>query len=328
MKMKWSYFKNRDIRIDRNILSYTICVIIAAILWFLNALNKEYTSEISYPVRYTDLPKGKYLVSELPSDITLEVKAKGFTLVGYRISTSFLPINLDINSYSNYMLEKDNILEYTLKLSTIKDRINNQLNSDINLLNIKPEEIYFKFSHAVTKMIPVKPVVDYSLKKQHILKDEITAVPDSILVSGPASMMDTLSYIPTEIWKAGEISKNLSRTIDLDFPPNFSAEEKSVKINIELERFTEAKRNIPISVWNLPDSLNIKLFPNTVDISYEIGLSRYDKVTDKDFEFIVNYSQTPNSSYLPVEIVKIPSFIKNLSYTPQKVEYILEKKNR
>lgn len=328
MKMKWSYFKNRNIRIDRNILSYTICVIIAAILWFLNALNKEYTSEISYPVRYTDLPKGKYLVSELPSDITLEVKAKGFTLVGYRISTSFLPINLDINSYSNYMLEKDNILEYTLKLSTIKDRINNQLNSDIKLLNIKPEEIYFKFSHAVTKMIPVKPIVDYSLKKQHILKDEITAVPDSILVSGPASMMDTLSYIPTEIWKAGEISKNLSRTIDLDFPPNFSAEEKSVKINIELERFTEAKRNIPISVWNLPDSLNIKLFPNTVDISYEIGLSRYDKVTDKDFEFIVNYSQTPNSSYLPVEIVKIPSFIKNLSYTPQKVEYILEKKNR
>lgn len=328
MKMKWSYFKNRNIRIDRNILSYTICVIIAAILWFLNALNKEYTSEISYPVRYTDLPKGKYLVSELPSDITLEVKAKGFTLVGYRISTSFLPINLDINSYSNYMLEKDNILEYTLKLSTIKDRINNQLNSDIKLLNIKPEEIYFKFSHAVTKMIPVKPVVDYSLKKQHILKDEITAVPDSILVSGPASMMDTLSYIPTEIWKAGEISKNLSRTIDLDFPPNFSAEEKSVRINIELERFTEAKRNIPISVWNLPDSLNIKLFPNTVDISYEIGLSRYDKVTDKDFEFIVNYSQTSNSSYLPVEIVKIPSFIKNLSYTPQKVEYILEKKNR
>lgn len=328
MKMKWSYFKNRNIRIDRNILSYTICVIIAAILWFLNALNKEYTSEISYPVRYTDLPKGKYLVSELPSDITLEVKAKGFTLVGYRISTSFLPINLDINSYSNYMLEKDNILEYTLKLSTIKDRINNQLNSDIKLLNIKPEEIYFKFSHAVTKMIPVKPVVDYSLKKQHILKDEITAVPDSILVSGPASMMDTLSYIPTEIWKAGEISKNLSRTIDLDFPPNFSAEEKNVKINIELERFTEAKRNIPIFVWNLPDSLNIKLFPNTVDISYEIGLSRYDKVTDKDFEFIVNYSQTSNSSYLPVEIVKIPSFIKNLSYTPQKVEYILEKKNR
>lgn len=328
MKMKWSYFKNRNIRIDRNILSYTICVIIAAILWFLNALNKEYTSEISYPVRYTDLPKGKYLVSELPSDITLEVKAKGFTLVGYRISTSFLPINLDINSYSNYMLEKDNILEYTLKLSTIKDRINNQLNSDIKLLNIKPEEIYFKFSHAVTKMIPVKPIVDYSLKKQYILKDEITAVPDSILASGPASMMDTLSYIPTEIWKAGEISKNLSRTIDLDFPPNFSAEEKSVKINIELERFTEAKRNIPISVWNLPDSLNIKLFPNTVDISYEIGLSRYDKVTDKDFEFIVNYSQALNSSYLPVEIVKIPPFIKNLSYTPQKVEYILEKKNR
>ena len=328
MKMKGSYFKNRNIRIDRNILSYIICVIIAAILWFLNALNKEYTSEISYPVRYTDFPKGKYPVSSLPSTITLEVKAKGFTLVGYRISTSFLPISLDINSYSNYMLEKDNILEYTLKLSTIKDKINNQLNSDIKLLNIKPEEIYFKFSPAVSKVIPVKPMVDYSLKKQYILKDKISAVPDSILVSGPASLMDTLSYIPTETWKAGEINKNLSRTIDLEFPPNFSADEKSVKVNIELERFTEAKRNIPISVWNLPDSLNIKLFPNTVEISYEIGLSRYDKATDQDFEFIVNYAETQNSSFLPVEVVKFPPYIKNLSYTPQNVEYILEKRNR
>ena len=108
---------------------------------------------MKFLIRYTDFPKGKYLVSSLPSTITLEVKAKGFTLVGYRISTSFLPISLDINSYSNYMLEKDNILEYTLKLSTIKDKINNQLNSDIKLLNIKPEEIYFKFSPAVSKVI-------------------------------------------------------------------------------------------------------------------------------------------------------------------------------
>ena len=34
---------SHELHIKRNVVTYGICVIIATVLWFLNALNKEYT---------------------------------------------------------------------------------------------------------------------------------------------------------------------------------------------------------------------------------------------------------------------------------------------
>ena len=45
-------------------------------------------------VKYTNFPAGKYPVAELPTQIQLTVKAKGFALLGHSIRTSFLPILL------------------------------------------------------------------------------------------------------------------------------------------------------------------------------------------------------------------------------------------
>ena len=39
-----------------------------------------------------------------------------------------------------------------------------------------------------------------------------------------------------------------------------------------------------------------------------------------------DYPKNADVTYLEVKVVKAPDYIKNLSYTPQKVEYILEKK--
>lgn len=89
---------SHELHIKRNVVTYGVCVIIATVLWFLNALNKEYTTENTYPIKYMDLPKGKLLVSEPPKEMTLAIKAHGFALLRYSISTSFLPIVLNVNS--------------------------------------------------------------------------------------------------------------------------------------------------------------------------------------------------------------------------------------
>lgn len=319
------YLKNLHFRIDRNIISYGICVIIAAVLWFLNALNKEYTSEISYPVKYTDFPKGKYLVSELPQNITLEVRAKGFSLLGYHISTSFLPIVFNVNTYSNHLLEKNNVFSYTLRLNDIKDKISNQLSSDIKLLDIEPEEINFRFSEAESKLVAIKPEVKYTLKPQYILRNNIRCIPDSISVSGPALIIDTLNFIPTEIWNAGEISRDISKNIRLKPLQGIYFEETEVQVTIEIERYTEGKRTIRIRPIHLPDSLGIRLFPETVEVTYDVGLSKYDQINDSDFSFVVDYRKDPASSFLQVKAARYPDYIKDLDWTPQKVEYILEK---
>ena len=80
--------------LNRNIVSYLICVVIASILWFLNTLSKDYLTEITYPVKYTNFPAGKYPVAELPTQIQLTVKAKGFAYWDIASALLFCPLLL------------------------------------------------------------------------------------------------------------------------------------------------------------------------------------------------------------------------------------------
>lgn len=325
VKQFTEFLKKSNLRIDRNIITYLICVVIATILWFLNALNKDYSAVISYPVKYVNLPQGKHLISDLPSTLSLEVRAKGFALLGHRISTSFLPITFNVNTYSNHLLEKDEVFEYTLNTNEIKDKIGNQLNTEIKLLDITPATIEFKFAQSVEKKVAVRPVVNYTLKRQYIL-NQITATPDSVLVSGPATIIDTLRYISTKSLRLKDLGKSVTKEVELTPPRGCTVDDATVKLDLQVEQFTETKKTIRLQARHVPGSFYLRLFPDNVNITYDVGLSNYEKITNQDFEFYVDYDQTQSSSYLDVKVGKTPAFIKNLVFSPQKVEYIIERK--
>ena len=323
-----AYLKqHRKTPIQQNVVTYGVCLVIATALWFLNALNKTYVTEISYPVKYTDMPKGKLLVSELPEEMTLEIKAHGFALLRYKVSTAFQPIVFNVNSYSNGVIEREDLLSFTVNTAEVKERINSQLNPDIELLNIKPESLTFEFSRFETKTLPIVPQVSYTLKYQYILKDDIKVIPDSLRVEGPASIIDTLKAVYTRPVEYNKLSKSVDRKVRLEDIAGLQLDLKEVRLQIGVERYTESRKTVPLSVANVPDSLQVRLFPSTLDISFDVGLSHYDTVTDTSFVFQVDYDDiSADSDKLPVRVVKCPRHIKDLLFIPIEVEYLIEKK--
>ena len=88
------------------------------------------------------------------------------------------------------------------------------------------------------------------------------------------------------------------------------------------------KKQSPLVVKNLPDSLLIRLFPHSIDVTFDVGLSRYEVVSDTSFSFYVDYNQIKtNPASLKIEIERSPRHIKDLVFTPETVEYLIERKN-
>jgi hypothetical protein len=107
-------------RNNQRLIIFIICLILATILWFLNALSKNYTTQIAYPVRYIELPKNKFIINEPPSNLQLRVNAHGFTLLRYKLHMAFYPVELNVSeiieenrlpSGSNLILRPGDILE-------------------------------------------------------------------------------------------------------------------------------------------------------------------------------------------------------------------------
>lgn len=313
-------------KVDQRIIAYIICVLIASILWFLNALNKEYNTQITYPLKYTAFPTDKYIASELPSSITLDVTAKGFSLLGHKLQTSFQPIEVNVSSYLPLFTQHDSVLTYTLRTSTIQDRIASQMSSDIKLTRIVPESIHFKLTNAKSKMVPVKVNVDYQLNPQFILKHKPSINPDSILVTGPSIIIDTIQAIYAKPLHLGLLQDKQNHLVNLIPINHVLLSTENVHVAVDIEQYTEIQLSISIRSENVPDSLRLRLLPSYTNVTCNVGLSRFDHLKAADFEFIVNYIQTKNSTYLDVVPKRIPEFVYDLTYSPKKVEYIIERK--
>lgn len=320
---KWSG-KNSE-GSGRKGMDYLICVIIATLLWLMNALNQDYAAELNYPVRYINIPPDKYAANHFPTELQVSVRTKGFTLLGHRARTSFRPITFNYNNFSQSMQRKGQIYECRLGGNELKERVAGQISSEMKLVGVAPEELVFQFAAASIKKVPVRPRVSYTLKRQHILNG-IRVVPDSVTVSGPEVYIDTLQAVYTESWILKDIRKQEQRELHLEEMEHCVVPKEPVKVTLDVEQFTEARRRLMIHPEGVPSHVNMQLFPGVVEVVYEVGLSRYHEIKDSDFLIAVDYPTDLDAPYLDVKVKKAPEYIKDLKFSPQTVEFFLEKK--
>lgn len=324
-----SYFNFINEKLDQKVIIFIFFLIVSTISWFLIALSQEYSAFIRYPVRYINFPPDKILVNDLPKYFDLFVESYGKTILKYRLRSSRKRIIINVNSYPVFkMPESDS--KYYILTNSARDKISNQISSDLRLLEIKPDSIIFEFAKSITKKIKVKPNIDVELEKQFMLKSEILVYPDSIQVSGANNIIDTLKYISTKYQKFSKVDKTIQKNIPLFPNKHLSFSNNKVLVTILVEQYTESEIIIPISVDNIPDSIVLKLFPNAVEVVFNVSLSNYNKIVPGLFEAVVDYNsiyidKTYQPKFLDVTLERYPSYIQSVRFKPASVEYIIEK---
>ncbi len=90
----------------------------------------------------------------------------------------------------------------------LKDQISGQLPAELQLLEIKPDTLHFQFARRASRMVPVRPDLVFALDGQFTTRDGILLEPDSVRVTGPDAILDTLGYISTERVDLGLLTRN------------------------------------------------------------------------------------------------------------------------
>jgi hypothetical protein len=320
------YIRGKRFKLDQRIIVFLFFLLISTVLWFLNELSKNSSSVISCPVKYINLPKNLVLVKDLPIRLNLVVQAPGYTLLKYKLSNQKVPLIINYNSSPLKEVTSGNSMSYYLFTSLIRDRISRQLQSDIQIIDISPDTLLFEFDQIVSKKIPVFVDLDLEYEKQFMLKGEITTEPDSIRVLGPTVILDTLQEVRTKYQKLVDINQPVTKILTMESIKNVTFSPRKVTINIPVEQFTEAKFDIDIETLNVPDTLDMKIFPRTISITFLVGLSDYNKLSPHLFRAVVDYESIEKSisNKLKVNLVKYPDYIISVHFHPMNVDYIIE----
>jgi len=318
--------EGQKLQFRKKILMFSVFLLLSVFIWLLNALSKNYTSVIEFPLSYSELPENRVFVGELPDHLDLSINAHGYALLRYKLFRKPVPIDFKLASYTLNRQAQDPDKAYLLT-RYLEGQVAVQLPSELQLLEINPDTLFFEFADRVSRRVALKARVAFELDRQFTTVDGIVLEPDSIDVSGPDAILDTLSAVWTEALDLGLLSRNYAEKLELEAHQDLSYELNKVQCRIDLERITEVQLQVEVEVEGLPDTLRIQTFPARVKLVCRAGLSKYERIENHPFRAVARYGELEEgSSELRVHVENAPAYLLGMEYMPRSVEFLTSRR--
>lgn len=298
-------------------------ILISVVFWFMTKLSKEYDDTIEYPVEYVNLPIDKLLQEDPVKKIDIHIKASGFKL----LSASLFPHTIKIDASNLNAKSRTN---YYLLLRQQRLSVQRQMNAEVQIDHFVTDSINFNLGLLEKKKVPVKVSANLTYDIGYEMDGELLIKPDSIIISGPESILENIHEIKTQELVKENIHESINQELLLEkFPANTNVAIATEKVTVsgKVEKFTEGTIEIPFKVNNLPEGTTVSTYPRTIKVTYRVALSNFQKINATSFVVECDYQMSldNNLTYLVPKLSEKSDFIKNTTISPIKIDFIIEK---
>jgi len=329
----WTEFKllyNNLIKhkFDRRFVIFLFFFFISFFLWFIQALNKNYITEISQKVNFTGTYDTIIIQNQkqLPEALTLKVEAKGFDLLNYSLKLSHKKINLLFQNLNFIPKQPGDSIHYYFYTNTLKNVFQSQISNNFKLLEIYPDTLSFNFTRYTYKDVVVNTKIALKYAQGFRLKGNISISPQIVRLYGPDFIVNAIDTIYTQTPQIDELSNDLDIKTRLEIPERTKINTNLVVIKAHIAQFTEFSQKFKPKLINVPDSLRIILFPNEIQTKYQIYIEDISKQKINQLDIIADFKNIKNNQLILKAKVLNPKIL-NFSFSPTMVKYIVEKKN-
>lgn len=303
-----------------NFQTFGFFLFFSALVWVLLQLSKEYTQVIEIPLTYVNAPMDKSISTEKPTAVEARLQDKGFGILYYQWFKPSLEVDLEQTR------EEGDLLVYSLAEN--QEEVAEQLDLNLEKTRFLVDEILIGFQPRKKKKLKVEPRINLNFAVGYSTEKQIELSPDSVEVAGPENIVDTLKQIRTLPLKINNISSDIRGRIGIDTSglAMLSFYRNRVNYVLEVEKFTEGQVKVEVEVLNVPEGVNLSIFPREVVVYYQVNLERYELVKETDFSVVCDYNTMgPGDDYLIAEIADKPDFIHNLRLSERKIQFVIKR---
>tara|TARA_B100000809_G_C15114440_1_gene521852 strand:- start:1475 stop:2407 length:933 start_codon:yes stop_codon:yes gene_type:complete len=305
-------------KIPKTFISFLVA---SFFIWLLITFSKEYTTVITYAVIYKNIPQNKLLQEAPIKEIDITVKASGFKILRSNLK------NQKIQLEASALKRKKNAKFYFLTSNQVI-KIQKQLLSGLELLEIAEDTIYLNLGILSSKKVALKPNLEINYHIGYALLNDIKITPDSIIISGPESQVKKINYLELVALKLNDVKSNfLEEVAILKSNNNFKFSTLKTTISGNVDKFTEGKLQIPFRTKNLPKDINLVTLSEKVEVVFVVALSNFSKISEASFKVECDYliSKNNNLGYLIPKVILMPDFIKSVKIIPKKIDFLIQK---
>jgi hypothetical protein len=266
-----------------------------------------------------DIPPLVVLEQDVVSKMKVDITASGFQLLVYHFFKDDINVSIENADYGGNLAEID--------LMDQKFSLQKQLYQNAILNRVSPPQLNFSFGKLKRLKIPVIPPDEINFKPGYDQAGEWVIEPDSVWVYGTSKKVNALNGLSIQPLSQETVDNNIEEKVKLLPIDQIRFETESVLIKTSVKRFTEKSIDAFINIKNLPDSLSIKLFPQSLKVTFLVLVDKAESISAADFKFSCDYgqAQSKDENSLEVFMEMKPEGVSKVRWKPKKVDYLIRK---
>ncbi|WP_246000802.1 YbbR-like domain-containing protein [Pontibacter diazotrophicus] len=294
-----------------------LCFVAASTFWLLNALNKSYSTQTSYPIRFVYDQRRLIPITPLPEEVNINVTGTGWKLLRKTLRLELQPAEIYIRSVprNNYLLG-----------SALRPALVNALDG-LQLNFVVTDTVYFNFDARVSERIPLRLAPNQTLTDEnHVVVGPVRITPDSVTFTGPSSLIDSLpNPFTLRLPEDEELTETSRITVPIDYNYesliNASVEEAEVAVTVKT--LVQQERQLTPELINVPEGVRVSVRPPLAMVRYQVLQDSVPLLNRNLFRVILDYSKlNPQDSTIVPELVQKPTGTRRLLVWPDRFKVV------
>ena len=217
---------------------------------------------------------------------------------------------------------------YYVASNDFQGQISDQLAGSMQLVNVGIDTLFIEYVAVTEKVVPVEISGSYSAAQNHLIDGSVKVIPEEVTLVGPREEIDTIKRIRTAAVDHLDLTADFSFKEELISPENLlhtTLSPGQVEITGTVYKFSEKLIDVPVTVLNVPAGMEIKTFPEVVQVLCRAKLDRLKTLTADDFSVTADYTTLQKEQLLQVRIQEQPGDIPSAQLLDTQLEYILRR---
>lgn len=284
----------------KNWKAVVLCMFAAMVFWFFNALNKNYSTNLNFPVSF-EYDQERYIpIKSLPSTIRMNVTGSGWDL--FRRSTGFKVPQLIIPLESPS--EKRKIVGTTLPAVFASQLERLQINFVIT------DTVRIEIQEKIKKKFRVQlESIDQHIHADYGRISPLRIEPDTIWLEGPVNMLNALPEALSLTIKETDIKGNFNKEIALEYDRKLIVSDpQAVRVSFQVERFAETEKRVTLDIINAPSRLRETKMIHDVNCRFRLPESQLGTFSGDSLYAVIDLKNKVKGHYKIVpELINLPA---------------------
>lgn len=297
---------------------FFIFVAIAAVFWFIIALNDNITETFNVRLNIVNVPDSVTFINEPPREIHLTVRDKGTNILRSGVVKN-PAVNINFTEYASDGL-------FRVSTSELMAEIKSDLGGAAQITSCSIDSLRYHYAVGPGKRVPVVVHSNVTAANGYVIEGKPYAVQKTALVYSYRDEIDTIHLVYTKNLVKKELSQTTSFPVGIVQIPGVRIIPSKVDVNVVVQPLVNKEVYVEVDLLNVPEGVNMILFPNRVPVSYFVPMNQFGD-ENINVHVVADYNDIAlsKSSMIPVRITSSDPNLVNVVLKADSVEYSLLK---